>query len=458
MRCGEAAVGAGLRERHRAGQRARLAGQDLQVVVQHQVLVPGCHQPRVCRHRPGALEDGQLVRGQPDPHRRPDQPGRHRVAALADADPRELVRPGPQCRPGVEPVGRQRPQQRGLLREVGRHRVRPELDVPPGVAQIVLGQPGVQVRQRPHPRDGDQEIPPEPADLALDAALLMSPADAGLAVESVETVPGPERQPAGVLLPVPALQHLAHRRRQVVVADVRRRHPARHRERGHVPLQQRLLRARGIDPVHAQARERQPVGEQLAGRVPAVHRDRDRPEVDLGLRPRLLRLRHEPLQALRLPLLLRLDLRAAPRHVLRHVGVRRMLAMLIGQPRPGPPGGMPLLARRVQVLDQHRVDQRGHRVPRGRRPLRDLPRGRHRRRQRLPHRPPVHPVLPGDRPDPHPLPTVLPDRSEQCHPVPSHPPSVSGKQQNVTTIRAAAPKVPQPARRVAGTSPTAGAK
>ena len=77
---------------------------------------------------------------------------------------------------------------------------------------------------------------------------------------------------------------------------------------------------------------------------------------------------------------------------------------------------------------QHRVDQRRHRVPRGRRPLRHLPRGRHRRRQRLPHRPPVHPVLPGDRPDPHPLPVILPDHREQSHPVPSHPPSVSGKQ------------------------------
>ena len=155
-------------------------------------------------------------------------------------------------------------------------------------AKVVLGQPGVQVRQRLHPRDGDQEVPPEPADLALDAALLVSPADARLAVERVEPVPGPERQPAGVLLPVPALEHLRHRRRQVVVADVRPRHPAGHRERGHVPLQQRLLRAGRVDPVHAHPGERQPVGEQVAGRLPPVQLDRDRPEVDLGLRPRLL--------------------------------------------------------------------------------------------------------------------------------------------------------------------------
>ena len=138
-----------------------------------------------------------------------------------------------------------------------------------GVLQVVLGQPGVQVRQRRHPRDGDQEVPAETADLALHAALLVSPADARLAVERLEPVPGPERRPAGVLLPVPALQHLAHRRRQVVIPDVHPRHPARHRERGHVPLQQRLLRARGIDPVHAHPGERQPVGEQMARRLPS---------------------------------------------------------------------------------------------------------------------------------------------------------------------------------------------
>ena len=173
---GEAAAGPRLRERHRPGQRPRLAGQDLQVMVEHQVLVPGCHQARVHRDRLPAVEDGQLVGGQPDPHRFPDQPGRHRVAALPDADPGEPVGLRPQHRAGVEPVSGQRAQQRRLGREVGRHGVPPELDVPLAVPQVVLGQPGVQVRQRPHPRDRDQEIPAEPPDLALDPALLVSPA------------------------------------------------------------------------------------------------------------------------------------------------------------------------------------------------------------------------------------------------------------------------------------------
>lgn len=347
-------------------------------MVQHQVLVPGRDQPRVHRHRRRPVEDVQLVRGQPDPHRRPDQPGRHRVPALADADPREPVGLGPQRRPGVEPVGGQRPQQRRLRGEVGRHRVRPELDVPPGVLQVLLGQPRVQVRERGDPRDGDQEVPPEPADLALHPALLVSPADTRLAVERVEPVPGPESRPPGILLPVPALHHLAHRRRQVVIPDVHPRHPARHRERGHVPLQQRLLGARRVDPVHPEPRERQPVSEQVARRLPPVQHHRHRPEVDLGLGPRLLQLRHEPLQAPRLPLRPRLDLRPPPRHVLRHVGVRHLRVMLVPQPRPDPPRGMPLLARRLQVPGEHRVDQRRHTVPRRRRPLRHLPRSGHR--------------------------------------------------------------------------------
>ena len=101
----------------------------------------------------------------------------------------------------------------------------------------------------------------------------------------------------------------------------------------------------------------------------------------------------------------------------------------------------PAAFRRLQVLGEHRVDQRRHQPARAT-PLRHLRGGA--RRASASRTAAGHPVLPGDRPDPHPLPVILPDRREQSHPVPSHPPSVSGKQQNVTTIRAAAPHVPQP--------------
>ena len=62
MRAGEHPGRAGLGQRRRAGQRAGLADQDLQVVIQLQVLIPGRDQPRVDRDQPRAVEDAQLVR------------------------------------------------------------------------------------------------------------------------------------------------------------------------------------------------------------------------------------------------------------------------------------------------------------------------------------------------------------------------------------------------------------
>jgi hypothetical protein len=73
--------------------------------------------------------------------------------------------------------------------------------------------------------------------------------------------------------------------------------------------------------------------------------------------------------------------------------VRHLRAVLIGQPLEDPPGGMPLLARRGQVLPQHLIDPPGHRLADRRRPRRDLAIRRHRRRDRLPHRAAVHVIL-----------------------------------------------------------------
>jgi len=228
----------------------------------------------------------------------------------------------------------------------------------------------------------------------------MSPADARPAVERLEPVPGPERGPAGRLGPVPAAQHLRHRRGQVVIPDMPPRHPAGHLERGHVPLEKGLLRAAGIHPVDALPGIREPVGEQLAGRHLASQHDAHRPEVHLRLGTGLLGLRHEPRHAARPRPVLRLDLGPPRPRVLAHIRIRHRHPVLISQPLPDPPRGMPLLPRRVQVLPQHRVDQRRHRVQHRGDPLRRLARRRHRRGQRLPHHPPVHPVLTRKRPDP----------------------------------------------------------
>ena len=73
-------------------------------------------------------------------------------------------------------------------------------------------------------------------------------------------------------------------------------------------------------------------------------------------------LRHEPVQALRAVPVLRGDLGPAARHVLGHIRIRHLRAVLISQPLEDPPGSMPLLARRGQVLPQHLIDPPGHRL------------------------------------------------------------------------------------------------
>src|SRR6185437_8609701 len=76
---------------------------------------------------------------------------------------------------------------------------------PAGVLGLLgRGDPRVQLRERVHFRDRDQVITAEVPDLALDAAFLVRPFDAGLAVERGEPVMRPERRPPRVLYPRPA--------------------------------------------------------------------------------------------------------------------------------------------------------------------------------------------------------------------------------------------------------------
>ena len=131
--------------------------------------------------------------------------------------------------------------------------------------------------------DRDQMVAAEPAALALDAALLVGALDAGMAVERLEAVVGPERHPAGRLGAVAAEQHPRHRRLQVVVADVEHRGPAEGGERGLMAFQERLLPLGGVGPVHRLARERQPQREQEDLRADPGQIDPQVREVDLGL-------------------------------------------------------------------------------------------------------------------------------------------------------------------------------
>ena len=250
----------------------------------------------------------------------------------------------------------------------------------------------------------------EPADLAFDAAFLMRAGLAGDAEERVEPVMAAQRDEPLRLHAVPALQHPGHRGLEVVIAD-----PARDRaeifEGQHVAFQERFLRLGGERDMKRPARARQPQHEQpQLHQRPGDHRV-ELAEIHLGLRARQVRLRHRNRNAVQA------QLDPAAGHIARHRHLRHRGTVLGDQPLPDPPCGMPLLARHVLVGQQPPVNHRCAGVDRGPGPRRiGLPRRRHRRSQRLAHRPPVHMMPVRQLPDRGPFgPAVFPDLLEQFH-------------------------------------------
>jgi len=141
------------------------------------------------------------------------------------------------------------------------------------------------------------------------------------------------------------------------------------------------------------------------------------PEVDLRLGTGQVRLRDRDLD------LVQAQLGATAGDIPRHRHLRQRGAMLGDQPLPHPPGSMPLLPRHALVRHQPPVDDLRIRANRRARPRRiNLPRRRHRARQRLAHRPPVHVMLCSQLPYRQPAsPLVPPDLLKQLHPRPRHP-------------------------------------
>lgn len=148
------------------------------------------------------------------------------------------------------------------------------------------------------------------------------------------------------------------------------------------------------------------------------------------------------------------DLHPPHPHVVPHRRVRDGVnVVLVDQAGQHPPGGMPLFTRSGQVLPQHRVDQRLDRIQLRRRLRPALTRRRHRRGQRLPHRPPMHPIPPGQRPNRQIFPLAVPtDRFEQTHPAQSQPGPFRWRQVRSSrqTGRGGAIYPVTPLRRVAG--------
>jgi hypothetical protein len=116
-----------------------------------------------------------------------DEPGRHAVLVAAHHYLRIPIDPRRQSQRGVEPLGRQRPQQRLLQGPVDADVAGPITD-----AGIVGAAPDLQQRveffDRVHHRHRDAVVAAEPAALAPHATLLVAALMAGAAVERVEAV------------------------------------------------------------------------------------------------------------------------------------------------------------------------------------------------------------------------------------------------------------------------------
>ena len=162
-------------------------------------------------------------------------------------------------------------------------------------------------------------------------------------------------------------------------------------------------------------RERQPHREQRGlGLHPGQHHPQI-VEIDLGLSTRPIRLRDKP--HLQRPIRLRSDQRATLTDVITHRRIRQTRRiMLIDQPRQNPSRRVALLLRRVQIRTQHLVNHRLERLQPRRHPRRVPTRRRHRRFQRLAHRPPMHPMPVRQRTDRQPLDPMIPaNRRELLH-------------------------------------------
>ena len=232
---------AGLGECGRAGQRPRLIGQHFQVVIQHQGDAATVGGPFVLRDQPGPVEDQHRGRPEQDPHLAADQPGRHRVLALPHRDPGVSIDPWSQADPGLERLGRQRPQHGLFGGEVVADQRGPLPDPAVIILDVTLGEVGVQLGEGVDFGHGDGVGAAEPASLTLDAALLVGAFDTGPAVEHIKAVVGAEQHPPVRLESGAAGQHPRHRRFQVVVTDMHRRDAAQLLERITVAVQERLL-------------------------------------------------------------------------------------------------------------------------------------------------------------------------------------------------------------------------
>lgn len=138
---------AGLDQRGRPGQRARLAQQYLEVVIQQHRTDPLRDRPDVAGNLDPAVEDDDLRGTQQDPDLLADQPGGHRVVALADRHAAVAINARSQHPPRLEHLVRHGRRQRGLGGEVRADGASPALDTTDVLGDVDRRDALVQLRE-----------------------------------------------------------------------------------------------------------------------------------------------------------------------------------------------------------------------------------------------------------------------------------------------------------------------
>ena len=162
---------------------------------------------------------------------------------------------------------------------------------------------------------------------------------------------GPHRHEPGMFEAFPTQCDSDHRRLQIVVADHPGRHPTEGLEGAHMAIQEGFLGLVGVGEVERFPRMRQPHTKHVELHHLPGDRGGELAKINLGLRRRRMGLRHHHLAAVSA------DLYPQPCHQIPHRRFSDPGAFLLDQPLPDPAGGMALLPRRRQILDQPPPDK-----------------------------------------------------------------------------------------------------
>ncbi|MDQ3740467.1 MAG: hypothetical protein M3389_05930, partial [Actinomycetota bacterium] len=327
--------------------------------------------------------------------RRDPQPGerdRDRVAVLANGHQRLAVDADRSDLGAVERSGlRQRAQQPAFVGELVGDRRRAALEAPGEVLLAGVAQHEVQLRDRRDRRNGNEVVASKAADLAFDAALLVCALKADRRKQGAEEVVRAHRDEAVRLDPAAALEDLLDGRAEVVVADLLE-DPAKPVKRLGVTLEKRLLRLDRRGHAERRAREARAHEEQMHRRPGSGDVDVGLPPVDLGGDRGRVDLRHEHVPGHVT------ELAAALAHVIADRRLGDLGAVLVDEAPPNALRRVALLARRVDVGEQPRIDQLAIRTELRRRPRhRHATSRRQRRRKRRPDGAAMHPMALGER-------------------------------------------------------------